>query len=55
MNNGAPYLLVADDPEIQLRMADDSLGPLITGIPSPSGRQTGELEAASYGIMNDGR
>jgi hypothetical protein len=30
-------------------------GPLITGIPSPSGRQTGELEAASYGIMNDGR
>jgi hypothetical protein len=37
------------------RMADIRSGPLITGIPSPSGRQAGELEAASYGIMNDGR
>ena len=37
------------------RVTDDSPGTFVTGIPSPSGRQAGELEAASYGIMNDGR
>jgi hypothetical protein len=40
---------------LKFLFADDSPGTFDHCIPSPSGRQAGELEATSCGIMNDGR